>query len=120
MPARDIDDYLARLDEPKRSTLTALRRTILEILPDAEQRIAYGMPAFRVGGKVVAGFAAFQAHLSYFPHSGTVFSQMAPELAGYSFSPGALRFPIDTPLPRPLVRRLIEVRQAEIRNGKRR
>lgn len=120
MSAREVDDYLAALDEPKRTTLAALRTSILEIVPQAEQVISYGMPAFRVDGKVVAGFAAFKKHLSYLPHSGTVFDQIPAEVAGYSHSAGALRFAPDQPLPLPLVRRLIEVRQDELRQGKQR
>jgi uncharacterized protein YdhG (YjbR/CyaY superfamily) len=59
----EVDDYLRGVDEPKRSTLDALRSTILEIVPDAEQVISYRVPAFRVRGKTVAGFAAFMDHL---------------------------------------------------------
>jgi uncharacterized protein YdhG (YjbR/CyaY superfamily) len=58
----EIDRYLAALDEPKRSTLDALRKSIMEIVPGAEQCISYGMPAFKVKGKTVAGFAAFKNH----------------------------------------------------------
>ncbi|MEN0014501.1 MAG: DUF1801 domain-containing protein, partial [Solirubrobacteraceae bacterium] len=65
MSAAEIDAYLATLDEPKRTTLTALRDTLAELVPDAEQCISYSMPAFRLDGKVVAGFAAFKNHLSY-------------------------------------------------------
>jgi uncharacterized protein YdhG (YjbR/CyaY superfamily) len=68
------------------------------------------MPAFKVRGRVIAGFAAFKNHLSYLPHSGSVFSELKPELQDYSFSPGSLRFDIDKPLPRGLVEKLIEVR----------
>jgi uncharacterized protein YdhG (YjbR/CyaY superfamily) len=63
---------LAALDEPKRTTLTSLRDTIMAIVPDAEQCISYGLPAFRLRGKTIAGFAAFKNHLSYLPHSGSV------------------------------------------------
>ena len=66
----DIDAYLDALEEPKRSTLTRLRDTIVAIVPDAEPCISYGMPAFGLRGKTVAGFAAFKNHLSYLPHSG--------------------------------------------------
>ena len=72
MTADEVDAYLAGLEEPKRSTLEALRRSIRAVVPDAEECISYGMPAFRVGGKVVAGFAAFKNHLAYLPHSGEV------------------------------------------------
>jgi uncharacterized protein YdhG (YjbR/CyaY superfamily) len=60
MSKRDVDKYLASLGQPKRRTLEALRQTILEIVPEAEQCISYGMPAFRLQGKIIAGFAAFK------------------------------------------------------------
>ena len=110
MSAAEIDSYLDGLDQPKRATLERLRQTILQILPDAEQGISYGVPAVRVGGKVIAGFAAFKHHLSYLPHSGSVFPQLGDELRGYPTSTGALRFGIQEGLPAPLVRKLIEVR----------
>ena len=117
MSKKEIDAYLAALAEPKRSTLEALRNTILDILPKAEQGMAYGLPAFRLQGKVIAGFAAFQKHLSYLPHSGSVFPEIAEELAHYKTSSGALQFPIDAPLPKSLVKKLIAVRrrQAQVR-----
>ena len=108
--ALEIDRYLDALEEPKRTTLTRLRETILDILPEADQGISYGVPAFKVQGKTIAGFAAFKNHLSYLPHSGSVFPRLSEELKGYSTSSGALRFSIDEPLPAPLVRKLIAVR----------
>jgi uncharacterized protein YdhG (YjbR/CyaY superfamily) len=110
MSAAEIDEYLDGLDEPKRSTLEQLRRDILDVVPDAEQCLSYGVPGFKVAGKTIAGFAAFKNHLSYLPHSGSVFPELADELAGYQKSSGALRFAIDQPLPRELVEKLIAVR----------
>jgi uncharacterized protein YdhG (YjbR/CyaY superfamily) len=108
--AAEIDAYLDSLAEPKRTTLSELRQTILRVIPDADQGISYGVPAFKVNGKTVAGFAAFKNHLSYLPHSGSVFRELPDELAGYSMSSGALRFEIDHPLPHELVEKLIAVR----------
>lgn len=108
--AEEIDAYLDSLEEPKRTTLSQLRQAILRVLSDAEQGISYGVPAFKVRGKTVAGFAAFKNHLSYLPHSGSVFPELPEELAGYSMSSGALRFEIDNPLPQELVEKLIAVR----------
>ena len=108
--AQEIDQYLDALQEPKRTTLARLRQTILQILPEADQGISYGVPAFKVRGKTIAGFAAFKNHLSYLPHSGSVFPQLDDELKGYSTSSGALRFDIDQPLPMSLVEKLIAVR----------
>lgn len=112
MAASEIDEYLASLDEPARSTLEALRRTILDVIPDAEQCISYRLPAFRIQGKVVVGFAAFKHHLSYLPHSSAVLPALADELAGYGGTKSSLHFRPDTPLPADLVRRLITTRLA--------
>jgi uncharacterized protein YdhG (YjbR/CyaY superfamily) len=60
----EVDQYLRGIEEPKRSTLEALRCTIFEIVPDAEQVISYRVPACRVRGQTFAGFAAFRNHLS--------------------------------------------------------
>jgi len=111
--AEEIDVYLADVEEPKRSTLDALRRTILEIVPDAEQVISYRVPAFRVQGKIVAGFAAFRNHLSYLPFSGSVLPQLADELEGYTMSKSSLHFPVDEPLPKALVQKMIVARLEE-------
>ena len=114
MSPTEIDRYLAALDEPKRSTLEALRRSILEVVPEAEQGISYGAPAFKVAGKTVAGFAAFKHHLSFLPHSSSVLSTLAGDVAGYEMSKGALRFAIDKPLPKPLVTKLVTTRMREL------
>jgi uncharacterized protein YdhG (YjbR/CyaY superfamily) len=116
MSAKEIDDYLAGLDAPERSTLERLRTSISAVLPDAEQGMAYGAPAFRVGGKAVAGFAAAKNHLSYLPHSGSVLSELGDELAGHEWSKGALHFSADSPLPDDLVEKLIAARLREL-NG---
>jgi uncharacterized protein YdhG (YjbR/CyaY superfamily) len=58
--AQEVDRYLEALEEPKRGTLALLRQRILDALPEAEQGISYGVPAFKVQGKTIAGFAAFK------------------------------------------------------------
>jgi uncharacterized protein YdhG (YjbR/CyaY superfamily) len=108
-----IDDYLDSLDEPKRSTLAQLRETIMAIVPDAEQCISYGMPAFKLRGKTIAGFAAFKNHQSYLPHSGSVIPRLVKETEGYTSTRGSLHFPVDRPLPKALVKKLLSTRMAE-------
>ena len=114
MSRGDIDRYLATLDESKRTTLEVLRQSILEVVPGAEQCISYGMPAFKVEGKVVAGFAAFNHHLSYLPHSGSVLPALRDDLARYEMTKGSLHFEIDRPLPKRLVRKLITTRMRQL------
>jgi uncharacterized protein YdhG (YjbR/CyaY superfamily) len=115
--AHEVDEYLRHLEEPKRSTLEALRRSILEVVPDAKEVISYRVPAFRVGGQIVAGFAAFKDHLSYLPFSGSVLPQIADELDDYTMTKSALHFPVDRPLPKALVKRLIAVRMGQAGGG---
>jgi uncharacterized protein YdhG (YjbR/CyaY superfamily) len=110
MSAEEVDRYLSGIEEPKRATLERLRQSILQVVPEAEQGISYGMPAFRIDGKVVAGFAAFKNHLTYVPHSGSVLEQLGDDLAGYSMSKGALRFPVNEALPDALVHKLVTIR----------
>jgi uncharacterized protein YdhG (YjbR/CyaY superfamily) len=109
----EVDEYLAALDEPKRGTLEALRRTIIDIVPQAEQCISYGVPAFRLHGKVIAGFAAFKNHLSYLPHSGSVFPELRDAISHCATSKGALQFPVDRPLSKSLVKKLIAIRRKQ-------
>ncbi len=114
MSADEVDAYLRGLAEPKRGTLERLRRSIIGAAPDVEQGLSYGVPAFRLGGTPIAGFAAARHHLSYLPHSGSVLGSIDPtRLAGFGVSKGALRFEVDRPLPDSLVARLIAARRAE-------
>ena len=110
-----IDGDLHALEEPRRSTLQTLRRTILEIVPEAEEVISYGLPAFRVRGETIAGFAAFKQHLSYLHFSGSVLGQLADELNGYTMTTSSLHFGVGRPVSKTLVQKLIRARLAEVR-----
>ena len=88
----EVDRYIAGVNEPGRTTLTKLRDVILQLVPDAEEGLAYGSPAFKVRGKTVAGFAAFTSHLSYLPHSGSTLAAVSEHTVGYETSKGALKF----------------------------
>lgn len=110
MSIADVDAYISALPEPKRSSLEEMRRRILDIVPDAEQKISYGMPAFTIAGRVVAGFASFKNHLAYLPHSGRVFQQLERELQGFVRTSGSLHVPIDQPLSPELLAALIEAK----------
>ncbi len=110
-----ISAHLATLPQPQRDTLTALRATLRDLLPDAEECISYNMPCFKVDGVAVAGFDGFKQHCSYFPHSGNVVGQVSgiPDWCTVA-SRGTLQFPVDRPLPKALVRKLVRARLAEI------
>ena len=108
----DVDEYLRGVDEPKRATLEAIRRTILEIVPDAEQLILYRVPAFRVGGATMPARGVSRSSELLAVH-GSVLSQLPDELADYTMTKSA-HFSVDRPLPRALVEKLIAVRLQEL------
>jgi uncharacterized protein YdhG (YjbR/CyaY superfamily) len=105
-----INEYLARVSPEQRTALSKLRRTIHTAFPRAEECISYGIPAFRLDGRVVAWFAAAAHHLSFFP--GGVLEPFRQELKDYQTSKGTVRFQPDHPLPAGLVRRMIKARIA--------
>jgi len=108
-----IDEYLAAVTGEKRAALDRLRKTIRSIVPKAEECISYGIPAFRLNGKVVAGFAATKKGCSYFPFSGSTLRTLADELEDYDKTKSSLHFDPAASLPVALVRKLIKARIAE-------
>lgn len=105
-----IDTYLASLTSEYRESLEVLRNQIHKILPWAEECISYGMPAFRVDGKAIAGFAAFQNHLSFFSFSGSVLDGFRAELQNFTYTKSGIHFTPEKMIPEELVRRIIEAR----------
>jgi uncharacterized protein YdhG (YjbR/CyaY superfamily) len=103
-----INEYLKAVSPEKRAALNKLRRTIRTAFPRAEECISYGIPAFRLDGRVVAWFAAAARHCSFFP--GAVLDSFKSELADYETSKGTIRFQPDHPLPAGLVKKLIKAR----------
>ena len=108
-----INEYLAGVEGPRRTALERLRKTIRAIIPRAEECISYRIPAFRLDGKIVAGFAATAKGCSYFPFSGSTLRTLAKELASYDQTKSSLHFDPAAPLPATLVRKLIKARIAE-------
>ncbi|MBP9779261.1 DUF1801 domain-containing protein [Candidatus Gracilibacteria bacterium] len=106
-----IDLYISNIKDPlERDTLEKLRKTILEILPDSVECISYCMPAFKVHGKAVAGFAAFKNHLSFFPFSGSILSEFALELTDFTYTKSGIHFTPEKPIPRVLLEKIISKR----------
>lgn len=117
---KTIDECLAAASDDQRAALEKLRRTIQAAAPQAEECISYGLAAFCLDGKPLAGFAAAANHCAYYPMSGSIVDAYKDELKDYETSKGTIRFQTDKPLPAALVRKLVKARIAEIesRRGK--
>jgi uncharacterized protein YdhG (YjbR/CyaY superfamily) len=116
MPPQTIDEYLEPLSPEKRAALEHLRRTIKSVAPDAEECISYGVPGFRLDGRLLVSFGASANHCAFYPGAAPVRLHQAA-LARYDTSKGTIRFAAAKPLPATLVRKLVKTRMAE-RAGK--
>jgi len=108
-----IDEYLAGLSPENRAVLQKLRRAVHVAAPGAEECISYGMPAFRLHGKLIAGFKAAATHCSFHPMSGETVATLKADLTAYDTSRGTIRFSSAAGLPAALVRKLVKTRIAE-------
>ncbi|MBI2685223.1 MAG: DUF1801 domain-containing protein [Acidobacteria bacterium] len=114
-----IDEYLANVPEPHRSTLNKLRDIIRELAPPGTtEAISYGMPTFKYKGGLIA-FGAFTKHCSLFPMSGRVIEKFQTELSRYKTSKGTIQFPVDQPPPKALIRKILKERVAQNEERKR-
>jgi uncharacterized protein YdhG (YjbR/CyaY superfamily) len=117
---QDVDEYLAGIPEPARSTLNTLRAVIWSAVPpDATEAISYRIPTFKYKGPLLA-FAAFPNHCSFFPMSPPVIEAFKNKLKGFQTSKGSIRFPVDKPLSAALVKKLVRARIAENERKKQR
>ena len=107
-----VDAYLAAQPEPARGRLTELRELARVEAPHAEERIASGLPTWRLRENLlhVGGFAQ---HVGVYPGAAAIVV-FADELADYRTSKGAIQIPHDAPLPLELVRRILRWRLAEV------
>jgi uncharacterized protein YdhG (YjbR/CyaY superfamily) len=111
--AKDVEEYLAAVPEPARSTLNKIREAIRSAAPpEATEALGYGMPTFRYKGGLV-GYAAFKEHCSFFPMSLAVMAAFQDELKKFPTSKGGIRFPLDKPLPAVLVKKMVKACVAE-------
>jgi uncharacterized protein YdhG (YjbR/CyaY superfamily) len=108
-----VEQYLAAVPEPARTTLNKIRAIIRSVAPpEATEAIGYGMPTFRYKGALM-GFAAFKNHCSLFPMSSSLIEAYKDDLKNFRTAKGTIQFPLDKPLPAALVKKLVKARVAQ-------
>jgi uncharacterized protein YdhG (YjbR/CyaY superfamily) len=117
---KNVDEYLAGVPEPARSTLNRIRAAIRSAVPpESTEAISYGMPTFKYKGPLL-GFAAFPNHCGLYPMSPSVIEAFREELKGFHTSKGTIRFPVDKPPSATLVKKLVKARIAQNEHRKQR
>ncbi len=101
---KDVDEYIAAAPEPARAKLMQLRKIIKTTAPEADEVISYHMPYYKYHGHLV-GFAAYKDHVSLF---GAFPKQLEPELKPYKTGRGSIQFPLDKPLPKVPIEKIVK------------
>jgi uncharacterized protein YdhG (YjbR/CyaY superfamily) len=112
-----FDDYLASVPQDQRAELARIREIVRSSVPDVEESVSYGMPAFKYRGRPLLGFKVARNHLSVFPFSPAAIDAARDALAGFDISKGTVRFAADKPLPDSAIEQLVRHRLGEIENG---
>ena len=109
---KNTDEYISDLPAETQKIMKQLRALIKKIIPKADEVISYGIPAFKMNGKVVIFFAAFKNHIGLYPapRSNEAFKK---ELSSYKGGKGTVQFPLDKPLPAGLIKKIVEFKAAE-------
>lgn len=112
-----VEEYLARIPEPARATLSKIRATIRSVVPpETTEVLSYRIPAFKYKG-VLVWYAAFANHCSLFP-TNAVIEAFRNQLKNYTIAKGTIQFPVDKPLPATLVKKMVKMRLAQISKDK--
>ncbi len=109
--ASSVDNYIAGFQPPTSTMLKQLRRIIRQAAPQAEEKLSYGMPYYNLKGRLVY-FAAHKDHIGLYPMKSGI-KAFENELKNYHTSAGTIQFPLDTPLPEALIKKIIEFRVKE-------
>ncbi|HSX27462.1 MAG TPA: DUF1801 domain-containing protein [Patescibacteria group bacterium] len=102
-----VDEYLANFSGETREKLDTLRQTIKEVVPEASEKIAYGIPTFTFHGNLVH-FAGYETHIGFYPGSAPI-QTLKDKLKGFETSKGTIRFSLDKPLPLDLIKDITKV-----------
>lgn len=106
-----IEEYINSFPENVRQKLIELRQIIQSVLPESKEVFSYGIPTYDINGHVVH-FAGYKNHIGFYPTASGI-DTFKSELGKYECSKGTVRFPLDEPLPKELIIKIVNFRKTE-------
>lgn len=113
---KTVDQFIKQFPPSTQKQLKALRAVIKKEMPKAVESISYGMPGYKLDGKPAAYFGAFKNHIGFYPTPSGM-SAFSKELSKYTTGKGSAQFPLDKPLPMPLIKKILKFRVKAIRES---
>ena len=101
-----VEEYINLHPASVKKGLTLIRKTIKTAAPGAEEMISYQMPAYKLNGMLVF-FSAAKNHYGFYPTSRPIIA-FRDKLKSYETSKGAIRFPLDKPIPVKLITEIVK------------
>lgn len=111
----DIEKYILQFPKETQKELNKIRKLIKENAPEAEELMAYGMPAYKTNKKPLVYFAAYKKHIGFYA-TPSGHSEFKDELSKYKQGKGSVQFPLDQPMPYDLIKIIVKFRVAENKN----
>ena len=112
-PAATIDEFIAGFPADAQAILQKIRGLIKVMVPGAVEAMAYGIPTFKLNGKNLVHFAAFESHIGFYPTPSGI-AGFKDDLKPFKSSKGAVQFPLDKPIPYDLIEKMVRFRVAEV------
>ena len=112
MATTEVNKYISSFPDTVKERLELMRKTILEIVPEAEEKMGYGIPTYKLFGKNLVHFGGFKNHVGFYPAPSGL-TAFQKELSPYKAAKGSVQFPHDKPLPVTLIKKIVRFRLKE-------
>lgn len=109
--AKTVSEYIASAPKDSRTKLREMRKLVKAATPGSVEGIKWGMPAYSYK-RILVIFGGFQHHIGLYPTTSAMQSFLK-SLRGYATSKGSIQFPLDKPLPKALIKKIIAMRVKE-------
>ena len=114
--SKDVGSYIAQFDDEVRVRLNTMRAIVRDVAPEAVESISYGIAGYKLDGRPLVYFAGYKNHIGFYAIPIT-HEKFAKDFSKYKQGKGSVQFPLEEPLPKELVRKVIRFRKSELEHS---